>query len=148
MRPMRRISGCWGSTPRLRLVDAVQYRNRVEDFDFDITVQRMVFPITPGDTLRTYFSSQAADTKGTFNLSGVRDPVVDALVERVIAASDRESLHAACRALDRVLRAGRYWVPHWNKASHWIAYWDIFSRPPKKPRYARGIPGDLVVRSR
>ena len=66
--------------------------------------------------------------------------MVDALVERVIAASDREGLHAACRALDRVLRAGRYWVPHWSKASHWIAYWDIFSRPPKKPRYARGVP--------
>ena len=46
----------------------------------------------------------------------------------------------ACRALDRVIRAGRYWVPHWYKASHWIAYWDVFGRPPEKPRYARGVP--------
>jgi microcin C transport system substrate-binding protein len=46
----------------------------------------------------------------------------------------------ACKALDRVIRAGRYWVPHWYKASHWIAYWDVFGRPPTKPRYARGIP--------
>jgi microcin C transport system substrate-binding protein len=124
----------------LRMVDPVQYRKRVEDFDFDITVQRMVFPLTPGDTLRTYFASQGATTKGSFNYAGIADPVVDALVERVIAAESRAALTAACRALDRVLRAGRYWIPHWYKASHWIAYWDIFGRPPTKPRYARGIP--------
>ena len=138
--PYAKNLGLLGIDARLRLVDAVQYRNRVEDFDFDITVQRMVFPITPGDVLRTYFSSQAAGTKGSYNYSGIKDPVVDALVEQIIAASDREGLHHACRALDRVLRAGRYWVPHWSKASHWIAYWDIFDKPPKKPRYTRGVP--------
>jgi microcin C transport system substrate-binding protein len=129
-----------GIDARLRLVEPVQYRARVEDFDFDITVQRMVFALTPGDTLRTHFSSQSVTTKGSYNYSGVADPVVDALVERIIAAPDRTALHAACRALDRVLRAGRYWVPHWYKASHWIAYWDLFGRPAAKPRYARGIP--------
>ena len=87
-----------------------------------------------------HFSSQAATTKGSYNYSGINDPVVDALVERVIAAPDRVALHAACRALDRVLRAGRYWIPHWYKGSHWIAYWDVFGRPPVKARYARGIP--------
>ena len=64
----------------------------------------------------------------------------DALIEQVIAASDRSSLNNSCRALDRVLRAGRYWVPMWYKPSHWIAYWDMFVKPPTKPRYARGIP--------
>ncbi len=129
-----------GIEARLRLVEPVQYRSRVEDFDFDITVQRMVFALTPGDTLRTYFSSQSARTKGSFNFPGIADPVVDALVERVIAAPDRAGLNAACSALDRVLRAGRYWIPHWYKASHWVAYWDMFGQPPTKPRYARGIP--------
>ena len=129
-----------GIEARLRLIEPVQYRSRVEDFDFDITVLRMVFALTPGDTLRTYFSSQSARTKGSFNFPGIADPVVDALVERVIAASDRTSLNAACSALDRVLRAGRYWIPHWYKASHWVAYWDMFGQPPTKPRYARGIP--------
>lgn len=132
--------GVLGIDARLRLVEPVQYRSRVEDFDFDITVQRMVFPLTPGDTLRYHFSSQSATTKGSYNYSGIADPVVDALVERVIAAPDRAALHTACRALDRVLRAGRYWVPHWYKGSHWIAYWDVFGRPPVKARYARGIP--------
>ncbi len=130
-----------GVDASLRIVEPVQYRARVEDFDFDITVQRMVFPVTPGDTLRTYFQSQAAKTKGTYNFPGISDPVVDALVEQVITANSRPALVNACRALDRVLRAGRYWVPHWYKGSHWIAYWDKFSRPTQpKPRYARGIP--------
>ncbi len=129
-----------GVDAALRIVDPVQYRKRAEDFDFDITVQRLVFPLTPGDTLRTFFASQGATTKGSLNYSGIADPVVDALVERAIAADSRIALTAACRALDRVLRAGRYWIPHWYKASHWIAYWDTFGRPPTKPRYARGVP--------
>ena len=66
--------------------------------------------------------------------------MVDALVDKIIAADSRPALVTACKALDRVIRAGRYWVPHWYKASHWIAYWDMFGRPPTKPRYARGIP--------
>ncbi|HEX2215151.1 MAG TPA: extracellular solute-binding protein [Xanthobacteraceae bacterium] len=129
-----------GVTPTLRLVDPVQYRVRTEDFDFDITVTRMIFPQTPGDTLRNYFSSQSAATKGSFNLAGISDPVVDTLIEQAIAADTRDELTAACRALDRVLRAGRYWVPHWYKGTHWLAYWDVFSRPKTKPRYARGAP--------
>ena len=59
---------------------------------------------------------------------------------RVIAAHSRPALLAACKALDRVIRSGRYWVPHWYKASHWLAYWDVFGRPKAQPRYARGIP--------
>ena len=61
------------------------------------------------------------------------------MIERVIAAHSRAELTTACRALDRLIRAGRYWIPHWYKASHWIAYWDTFGRPPTKPRYARGV---------
>ena len=69
-----------------------------------------------------YFTSQAAAIKGTQNLAGIADPVVDALVDKIIAADSRPALVTACKALDRVVRAGRYWVPHWYKASHWIAY--------------------------
>jgi microcin C transport system substrate-binding protein len=90
--------------------------------------------------LRTYFSSQAAATKGSQNLAGIADPAVDALVDTIIAAKTRPELTAACKALDRVIRAGRYWIPHWYKASHWIAYWDVFGRPARQPRYFRGIP--------
>ena len=129
-----------GIDANVRMVDPVQYRKRVDDFDFDITVERMGFSATPGDSLRSYFSSQAAKLNGSQNLAGIADPVIDALIDRIIAAETRESLTIACRALDRVVRAGRYWIPHWYKASHWIAYWDVFGRPPSKPRYERGIP--------
>ena len=128
------------ATPRL--VDAAQLKRRTDDFDYDVTVTRMVFSTTPGESLRTHFSSQAAATKGSLNLAGIADPAVDALIDKIIAANSRNELVVACRALDRVLRAGHYWIPHWYKASHWIAYWDVFGHPEEssKPRYARGIP--------
>jgi microcin C transport system substrate-binding protein len=132
--------GLVGIDATSRIVDPVQYRKRVDDFDFDLVVQRFGFASTPGDSLRTFFSSQAAALKGSQNLAGMSDPVIDALIERIIAAKDRPSLVNACKALDRVIRAGRYWIPHWYKPSHWIAYWDTFGRPPAKPQFARGIP--------
>jgi microcin C transport system substrate-binding protein len=129
-----------GIDATLRMVDPVQYKARTDDFDFDVTVTRMGFSTTPGDSLRTYFSSKAAQTKGSQNLAGIADPAVDALIEKIIDANTRNDLVIACRALDRVLRAGHYWIPHWYKASHRIAYWDVFGYPEGKPRYARGIP--------
>jgi len=132
--------GVLGIDATLRVVDPVQYRARVDAFDFDITVERFSFSETPGDSLRTFFSSQAAETKGTQNLAGIADPAVDALIDTIIAAKTRPELTAACKALDRVIRAGRYWIPHWYKASHWIAFWDVFGYPAKQPRYFRGIP--------
>jgi microcin C transport system substrate-binding protein len=77
--------------------------------------------------------------KGSQNLAGMADPVIDALVEQVIAANSRPALIIACRALDRVIRSGRYWIPHWYKGTHWLAYWDVFDRPPAKPRFWRGV---------
>jgi microcin C transport system substrate-binding protein len=129
-----------GIDASVRLVDATQLQSRRNDFDFDITIQRLSFSTTPGDELRSFFSTQAAAIKGSNNLAGMTDPVIDALIEKIMAANTRPALVVAARALDRVIRAGRYWVPQWYKASHWIAYWDVFGRPPGKPRYARGIP--------
>ncbi|HXW28047.1 MAG TPA: extracellular solute-binding protein [Xanthobacteraceae bacterium] len=129
-----------GISATLRIVDPVQYQRRRDAFDFDITVERFGFSTTPGDELRAYFGSASAAIEGSNNLAGIADPVIDALIEAVIAADDRPALVNACRALDRVIRAGRYWIPHWFKPSFWIAYWDVFARPATKPRYARGIP--------
>jgi microcin C transport system substrate-binding protein len=138
--PFIRNLGTLGIEATLRVVDPVQFRARVEAFDFDITVQRFGFSTLPGTLLRAYFSSRAATTKGSQNLAGIADPVVDALVERIVAADSRPALVAACKALDRVIRSGRYWVPHWYKGAHWLAYWDVFKRPTSKPHYARGAP--------
>jgi len=128
-----------GIQAELRLIDAVQYRARVEAFDFDVTPFRMNFSPTPGDSLRPYFTSQAAATKGSNNLAGVANPAVDALVEKVLAAETRQDLNTACRALDRVFRAGRYWIPQWYRNTHPIAYWNEFGHPPKPAKYAQGV---------
>jgi len=131
--------GILGIDASVRVIDPVQYRKRVDDFDFDIVVQRFGFAGTPGDSLRTFFTSRAATMKGSQNVGGISDPVVDALVEKVIAADSRPALISACKALDRVIRSGRYWVPHWYKPSHWLAYWEVFGRPQAQPRYGLAI---------
>jgi len=128
-----------GIDASMRMVDPAQYQQRLKNFDFDITTERYQMRNTPGVELRSYFGSQAAKMDGSLNLAGISDPAVDALVERVIAAKSRDELNTAARALDRVLRAGHYWVPHWYKASFNVAYWEKFSRPEVKPRFDRGI---------
>jgi microcin C transport system substrate-binding protein len=129
-----------GIEATLRIVDPVQFRARLDDYDFDITVQRFGFSTLPGTLLRTYFSSRSAVSKGSHNLAGISDPVIDELIDKIIAADSRPALVIACKVLDRVIRDGRYWIPHWYKGSHWLAYWDVFGRPAVKPRYGRGIP--------
>jgi microcin C transport system substrate-binding protein len=124
-----------GIDATLRNVDAVQYRARVEDFDFDMTMERFSLSATPGDSMRQFFSSKVADVKGSYNLSGIKNPVIDALIEKIIAADNRADLTIACHAFDRVFRAGRYWVPQWYAPSHRVAYWDVFDHPKKLPRY-------------
>jgi microcin C transport system substrate-binding protein len=128
-----------GIDASMRMVDPAQYQRRMKSFDFDITTERYVMRNTPGVELRSYFGSDAAKMDGSLNLSGISDPAVDALIEKVIGAKSRAELETAASALDRVLRAGRYWVPHWYKASNNIAYWDKFSRPATKPRFDRGV---------
>ena len=127
-----------GIDANIRLIDAVQFRARVEDFDFDITVERLSMSATPGDSLRPYFSSQAAATKGSYNLAGIASPAIDAMIAKAIAADTRADLTHACRAIDRLFRAGRYWIPQWYRSNHPLAYWDVFSHPEKLPRYSVG----------
>jgi microcin C transport system substrate-binding protein len=124
-----------GIEASIRQIDAVQYRARVEDFDFDVTTERLTMSATPGDSVRPYFSSQAASTKGSYNLAGIANPAIDALIEKIIGAGDRVELTHACQALDRVFRAGRYWVPQWYRTTHPLAYWDVFDHPKNLPRY-------------
>ena len=128
-----------GIDARMRVVDAAQYRQRLENFDFDVITQRLVMSYTPGEELRALFGSEAAKIPGSRNLTGVSDPVVDALIAKALVAQSRDELVTICRALDRVLRAGHYWVPHWYKPTHWIAHWDAFGRPPRAPKFDTGI---------
>jgi microcin C transport system substrate-binding protein len=134
--PFIKNLGTLGIEATLRMVDAVQFRARVEDFDFDMTTERLSISATPGDSIRPTFTAQAAATKGSYNLAGITDPVIDALIEKILAADSRVELTTACRAFDRVFRAGRYWVPHWYRSTHPLAYWDVFGHPKTLPRYS------------
>ncbi len=121
------------------LIDPAQFEERRENFDYDITIGRFSLPLSPSIELRTLYGSASADQPGSYNLTGLKDPVVDALIARIIAAGDRATLTARVHALDRVLRAKQIWVPQWTKGTHWLAYWDIFGRPEIKPTYDRGV---------
>jgi microcin C transport system substrate-binding protein len=128
-----------GVNASLRRVDPAQYERRMKSFDFDMSIQRYALRLTPGIELKSYWGSDAAGMDGSFNLAGIKDPVVDALIAKVVEAKSRAELVTAARALDRVLRAGHYWVPQWSKAEHNVAFWDEFSRPKVKPRFDEGV---------
>ncbi len=119
----------------VRTVDPAQYERRLEDFDFDMVVGSFGITFSPGNEQRDYWSSAAADLPGSGNLAGVRDPVVDELVEQVIAAPGRTALVERTRALDRALLWSHYVVPNWHLNAFRAAYWDLFARPAKRPRY-------------
>ena len=118
---------------RLRTVDASQYWNRLKEFDYDLVVRSWSQYLSPGNEQRNYWTSAAAAAPGSRNYPGIRDPVVDALVERLIAAPDRATQVATARALDRVLLWGHYVIPHWHSRYHRVIYWDKFGRPDILP---------------
>ncbi|MEP9398057.1 extracellular solute-binding protein [Mesorhizobium sp. KR2-14] len=124
-----------GIDASLRMVDTSQYINRVNNFDFDADTTVLNQSTSPGNEQRDYWSSKAADTPGSRNLMGIKNPVVDALVERIIFATDREDLVAATHALDRVLLWNYYMIPQWHRPKQWIAYWNKFGMPEKQPEY-------------
>jgi microcin C transport system substrate-binding protein len=124
-----------GVTVSLRSVDAAQYENRLRQFDFDVTSVVWGQSLSPGNEQRDFWSSQAADTPGSQNYVGIKNPAVDALIDRIIFAKSREELVAATRALDRVLLWNNYVVPLFYLWKWWTARWDRFGRPPLLPRY-------------
>jgi microcin C transport system substrate-binding protein len=128
-----------GISVSIRRVEAAEYQRRLKTFDFDVVGARFSLRTTPGAELRNFWSSEAAKTDGSFNLAGVSHPAIDALIDKAMEAKSRQELETALRALDRVVRAGHYWVSNWYKPVHHVAHWDKYSRPPKRPHYDRSI---------
>ncbi|MDB5368577.1 MAG: transporter substrate-binding protein [Roseomonas sp.] len=124
-----------GMDARVRTVDAAQYQKRTDEYDFDMTVDLIGQSLSPGNEQRDFWNSEKGKEPGSRNLIGVTDPVVDALVELVVAAPDRQALIDRTRALDRVLLWGFYVVPHWHSRSFRVAWWDKFGKPERNPRY-------------
>ncbi len=124
-----------GIRANMRVTDPVLFQKRLDDYDFDVTVISMPASQTPGNELLERFSSQAADEKGSDNAPGVKDPVIDALIQQLLASNSREELVAAARALDRVLRHGWYLVPHFYSATHRVAYRNVLAHPETLPKF-------------
>ncbi|MBZ9801556.1 extracellular solute-binding protein [Mesorhizobium sp. ES1-6] len=132
-----------GLDATIRLVDSAQYQARQATFDFDLLSAAFSFSATPTrDDLEVFFHSSTAGVSGSRNLPGISDPAIDALINAVGAAKDRENLTVAMRALDRVLRARCDWIPSWFLANHRSAYWDMFGFPEQKPDF--GFPVEAL----
>jgi microcin C transport system substrate-binding protein len=128
-----------GVTVSIRVVDVSAFENRLRKFDYDVIGRRFAMALTPGVEQRNFWTSASAATVGSFNYSGIRDPVVDDLVEHIVSAKSRDELRAATRALDRVLMWGWYVVPNWYSGTVKLGYWDRFARPAVKPAYDVGL---------
>ncbi|MFL5259811.1 MAG: extracellular solute-binding protein [Hyphomicrobiales bacterium] len=124
----------------IRTVDSSQYQNRVIDFDFDVVTDVFAQSLSPGNEQREYWGSAAADRRGSRNTIGVKDPVVDKIIDLIIFAKDRAELVAATRALDRVLLWNYYMVPQFYRSVEFLPHWDRFGFPKPNPDYDIGFP--------
>jgi len=124
-----------GIEARIRVVDSAEFRRRYQNREFDLVSFAYTFFPPPGGEMGNRFGSEAADEDGSANLIGIKDPVVDELIDIILAAETYDSKAAATRALDRVLLAGSYVIPHWTSSTRWIAYWDRFGFPDRQPPY-------------
>jgi len=124
-----------GIAVTVRTADDAQYQKRLDTFDFDMVVGNFGQSQSPGNEQRDFWGSAAADQQGSRNLIGIKDPIVDELIGKIISAHSREDLIAACRALDRVLLWNHYVIPQWHNRVTRIAFWDKLGHPAQWPRY-------------
>ncbi|MCB1462438.1 MAG: ABC transporter substrate-binding protein [Nitratireductor sp.] len=124
-----------GIETTIRIVDTAQYKNRLDSYDFEMSMLQSRQSLSPGNEQREYWSSVSADRAGGRNYSGIRNEAIDDLVERIIHASDRAELVALTHALDRILLHGYYAIPMWHNPSVWFAWWKKLKIPPNQPPY-------------
>jgi microcin C transport system substrate-binding protein len=129
-----------GIAASVRQVDSTEQKRREDTFDFDIVIGVFAQSDSPGNEQRDFWSSAAADQPGSRNIMGLKNPAVDALVDKIIFAPDRDALVTACRALDRVLQWDAFIVPQWHSANERIAYWNKFGAPDPGPKITVGFP--------
>ncbi|MBL1417439.1 MAG: ABC transporter substrate-binding protein [Moritella sp.] len=139
IQPFRKNLQRIGVASEIRIVDVSQYVNRLNNFDFDIYTLIQAQSLSPGNEQLSMWGSEFANMPGTRNRIGLQDPVVDALVAKVINATDRDSLITATKALDRVLLWKNLVIPQWHISSYRVAYWQQIHRPAKLPKYGLAI---------
>ena len=128
-----------GIASEIRIVDISQYINRLSHFNFDVIVAGFGQSASPGNEQLGYWGSQTADSPGSRNYIGVKNPVVDALIQKIIHAPDRSSLVTRVRALDRVLLWNHFVIPHWHLSQWRIAYWKKLKRPNTMPHFGLAL---------
>ena len=138
--PLKQSLKRLGIEMSIRTVDVAQYQQRVDTFDFDMIVWSFGQSLSPGNEQRDFWHSTNADRPGSRNLIGIKEPVIDKLVDLVIKAPDRKSLIARTKALDRVLLWNHYVIPHFHLQASRLVFWDIFGRPEKVAKYSSGFP--------
>ena len=127
-----------GINVNIRTIDSAQYQNRLDSFEFDMIVSTFSQSLSPGNEQRNFWSSNAAKTNGSRNFIGIRDPVVDLLIEKIISSKTRSDLINSTKALDRVLLWGHYIIPQWHISAYRNLHWDIFDYPSIRPKYSLG----------
>ncbi len=128
-----------GIKASLRTIDSSQYQKRIESFDFDMIVFTFSQSLSPGNEQRNFWGSDAADTNGSRNVIGIKNEIIDSLIEKLINAKDREDLITITNALDRVLLWNYYVIPQWHISAYRVLYWDMFDQPKQKPKYSLGF---------
>jgi microcin C transport system substrate-binding protein len=121
-------------------IDPAQYTDRTRNYDFDMITDQFPMSLEPSSGLKQYFGSATAD-ESVFNSMGLKSPAVDALIENILAVQSKSELQTAVRALDRTLRAYRFWIPQWYNATHRVAYWDMYEHPEQIAPYDLGYLG-------
>ena len=122
-----------GIAVKLRTIDDSQYVNRINNFDYDMIVGVFAQSFSPGNEQREYWGSKAAELNGSRNYSGVKDRVIDEVIESLINAPNRQQLEVTTRALDRILLSKHLVIPMFNKGTVRVAHWDIFGHPTTTP---------------
>ncbi|MAI84008.1 MAG: hypothetical protein CMM91_03625 [Rickettsiales bacterium] len=138
--PMKRNLNKLGIVVNIRTVqDDSQYQKRLEDFDFDMVVTNFGSIISPGNEQKNYWGSEAADQPGSPNIIGVKNPVLDDIIDKLISSKSREELVSYTRALDRILLFNYYLIPQFHIGHYRVAYWNKFSKPILSPKYDLGF---------
>jgi len=141
VQPFRQNLARLGVDMKIRMVDVSQYVERMRRFDYDMTVATFPQSQSPGNEQQDFWSSKAADIPGSRNQIGIKNPAVDALIAKIVAAPSRAELVTAARALDRVLLSNHYVIPQFHVNKYRMAYWDFFERPAVTPKYGTGFDG-------
>lgn len=140
VQPYLEVLGKLGIFGKVRVVDTSQYQNRLDSFDFDMVIYSIPQSLSPGNEQREFWGCDAAERNGSRNIIGICDPVVEALIDKVILAKDREELVTATHALDRVLLWRHYMIPQWHISYTRAGVWSHIAHPDPTPAFNPGFP--------